>query len=128
MSESISDHRRISAVLRYQSRAPLGFDNKSRAVCKKTKTKIRINSACAHVVHRRSQSLNLLLITLFIISVYFGVNSKLFMKNGKIVEKEAVYRDRLKGLQILLSNSQAGTGRKVKQEQEEISRNHVQAF
>ena len=31
-------------------------------------------------------------------------------------------------LQILLSNSQAGPGRKVKQEQEEISRNHVQAF
>ena len=31
-------------------------------------------------------------------------------------------------MQILLSNSQAGPGRKVKQEQEEISRNHVQAF
>ena len=39
-----------------------------------------------------------------------------------------VYRARNKGLQILLSNSQAGTGRKVKQEQEETSRNHVQAF
>ena len=39
-----------------------------------------------------------------------------------------MYRDRLKGVQILLSNSQAGPGRKVKQEQEEISRNHVQAF
>ena len=39
-----------------------------------------------------------------------------------------VYRDRLKGVQILLSNSQAVPGRKVKQEQEEISRNHVQAF
>ena len=38
------------------------------------------------------------------------------------------YRDRLKGVQILLSNSQAGPGSKVKQEQEEISRNHVQAF
>ena len=38
------------------------------------------------------------------------------------------YRDRLKGVQILLSNSQAGTGRNVKQEQEEISRNNVQAF
>ena len=37
-------------------------------------------------------------------------------------------RDRLKGVQILLSNSQAGPGRKVKKEQEEISRNHVQAF
>ena len=31
-------------------------------------------------------------------------------------------------MQILLSNSQAGLGRKVKQEQEEFSRNHVQAF
>ena len=30
-----------------------------------------------------------------------------------------------KGLHILLSNSQAGPGRKVKEEQEEISRNHV---
>ena len=36
------------------------------------------------------------------------------------------YRDRLKGVQILISRTQAGTGRKVKQEQEEISRN--QAF
>ena len=31
-------------------------------------------------------------------------------------------------MQILLSNSQAGPGRTVKQEQEEISRNHVQTF
>ena len=31
-------------------------------------------------------------------------------------------------MHILLSNSQAGHGRTVKQEQEEISRNHVQAF
>ena len=31
-------------------------------------------------------------------------------------------------MQILLSNSQAGPGRTVKQGQEEISRNHVQAF
>ena len=40
----------------------------------------------------------------------------------------SIYRDRLKGVQILWSNSQAGPGRKVKQEQEDISRNHVQAF
>ena len=39
-----------------------------------------------------------------------------------------IYRDRRKGVQILLSNSQAGSGSKVKQEQEEISRNHIQAF
>ena len=31
-------------------------------------------------------------------------------------------------MHILLSNSLAGPGRKVKQEQEEISRNYVQAF
>ena len=36
------------------------------------------------------------------------------------------YRDRLKGLQILLSKSQSGPGRIVKQEQEEISHNHVE--
>ena len=33
-----------------------------------------------------------------------------------------------KGLQILLSYSQAGPGRKAKQDQEEISRNHVPTF
>ena len=36
------------------------------------------------------------------------------------------YREEKKGLQILLSYSQAGPGRKAKQGQEEISRNHVQ--
>ena len=35
------------------------------------------------------------------------------------------YRAEKKSLQILLSRTQAGPGRKVKQEQEEISRNHV---
>ena len=35
------------------------------------------------------------------------------------------YRAEKKSLQILLSSTQAGSGRKVKQEQEEISRNHV---
>ena len=38
------------------------------------------------------------------------------------------YRARNKGMQILLSNSQAGPGRKFKQEQEEISRYHVQGY
>ena len=33
-----------------------------------------------------------------------------------------------KGLYVLLSRTQAGPGRTVKQEQEEISRNHVQTF
>ena len=39
--------------------------------------------------------------------------------------REEKYRAEKKSLQILLSSTQAGPGRKVKQEQEEISRNHV---
>ena len=38
------------------------------------------------------------------------------------------YRGANKGLHVLLSRTQAGPGRTVKQEQEEISRNHVQTF
>ena len=38
------------------------------------------------------------------------------------------YKDRLKSMQILLSRTWAGLGRKVEQEQEEISRNHVRTF
>ena len=40
----------------------------------------------------------------------------------------SLYRDRLKGLQILLSMTQTRPGRAGKQEQEQTSRNHVQAF
>ena len=39
-----------------------------------------------------------------------------------------MYRGELKGLEMLLSYSQAGPGRKAKQGKEEISRNHIQAF
>ena len=39
-----------------------------------------------------------------------------------------IYRALNKGMRILLSNSQVGPDRKVKQEQEEIFCNHVQAF
>ena len=39
-----------------------------------------------------------------------------------------LYRGGNKGLLVLLSRTQAGPGRTVKQEQEEISRNHVLAF
>ena len=39
-----------------------------------------------------------------------------------------IYRGGNKGLFVLLSRTQAGPGRTVKQEQEEISRNHVQTF
>ena len=38
----------------------------------------------------------------------------------------SMYRDEIYSLQILLSRTQAGPGRTVKQEQEEISPNHVQ--
>ena len=38
------------------------------------------------------------------------------------------YRDWLKGMQILLSMTQAGPGKTVKQEREEISCNHIKAF
>ena len=43
-------------------------------------------------------------------------------------QRLTTHREPGKGLQILLSRTQAGQGRKVKQEQEQISRNHVQAF
>ena len=39
-----------------------------------------------------------------------------------------IYRDEIYSLQILLSRTQAGQGRTVKQGQEEISPNHVQRF
>ena len=39
-----------------------------------------------------------------------------------------IYIDRLKGVQILLCRTQAGPGRTFKVEQEQTSRNHVQAF
>ena len=38
------------------------------------------------------------------------------------------YRGGNKGLFVLLSRTQAGPGRTVKQGQEEISRNHIQTF
>ena len=42
--------------------------------------------------------------------------------------RPGIYRGVNKGLFVLLSRTQAGPGRTVKQEQEEISRNHVQTF
>ena len=41
---------------------------------------------------------------------------------------KCMYRGGNKGLYVLLSRTQAGLGRTVKQKQEEISRNHVQTF
>ena len=49
--------------------------------------------------------------------------------NGQIEEAEHLiynwYRDEIYSLQILLSRTQAGSGRTVKLEQEEISPNHI---
>ena len=39
-----------------------------------------------------------------------------------------MYKDELKGLHVLLRRTQAGPGRAIKQEQEQNSRNHLQAF
>ena len=48
---------------------------------------------------------------------------------GRIfVDCRIVYRGANKGVHVMLSRTQAGPGRTVKQEQEEISRNHVQTF
>ena len=46
----------------------------------------------------------------------------------KYVRHVIQYRGANKGLHVLLSRTQAGPGRTVKQEQEEISHNHAQTF
>ena len=51
-----------------------------------------------------------------------------FGLGGAWATLHCTYRAEKKSLQILLSSTQAGPGRKVKQEQEEISSNHVQTF
>ena len=87
------------------------------------------------VLHKREGNL-----LLFVLSGYNIFTTSKFLRDvnflakslRQILDIEATvipqYRDRLKGVQILLSNSQAGQDRKVMQEQEEISRNHVQPF
>ena len=45
-----------------------------------------------------------------------------------IMKLHREYRDRLKCTQILLSRTKAGLGRSGKQEQEQISRNHVEGL
>ena len=87
------------------------------------------------VLHKREGNL-----LLFVLSGYNIFTTSKFLRDvnflakslRQILDIEAIvipqYRDRLKGVHILLSNSQAGQDRKVMQEQEEISRNHVQPF
>ena len=54
-----------------------------------------------------------------------GKTRQLLLNKIYIPFLPSLYRAKKKSLQILLSSPQAGPGRKVKQEQEEISRNHV---
>ena len=60
--------------------------------------------------------------TVLIINITHNVTERLKYHNP------ALYRGANKGLYDLLSRTQAGPGRRVKQEQEEISRDHVQTF
>ena len=52
--------------------------------------------------------------------------------DGTLISDQSIsysrYREENKGSFVLLSRTQAGPGRTVKQDQEEISRNHVQTF
>ena len=62
--------------------------------------------------------------------IYFSITMlcyKIFYYPSHILAG-STYREPGKGMQVVLSNSQAGPGRTVKQEQEEISCNHVRAF
>ena len=47
------------------------------------------------------------------------------IEDGRLEYRQQKYKARNKGVQILLSNGQAGADRIVKQEQDEISRNHI---
>ena len=51
-----------------------------------------------------------------------------FAADASVADGLEQYRGGNKGLFVLVSRTQAGPGRAVKQEQEEISRNHVQTF
>ena len=53
---------------------------------------------------------------------------KTFKWRKRNLSTSLLYRGGYKGLFVLLSRTQAGPGRTVKQEQGEISRNHVQTF
>ena len=57
-----------------------------------------------------------------------GLNALSYRESEKKAHPWVIYRGEKKGLQMLLSYSQAGPGRKAKQGQEEISRNHVPTF
>ena len=62
------------------------------------------------------------------LDIYFGMMRKTNDVSGNSKTANTCTGERKKSLQILLSYSQAGPGRKTKQGQEEISRNHVPTF
>ena len=65
----------------------------------------------------------------FVISkLSFIIRNGSFPPQSANCSVKVLYRGEKKSLQILLSYSQAGPGRKAKQGQEEISRNHVPTF
>ena len=57
--------------------------------------------------------------------VRYWVNQMETETSVKEIDISERYRAEKKSLQIVLSSTQAGPGRKVRQEQKEISRNHV---
>ena len=65
-------------------------------------------------------------------NVYFSCNyfsTSVTVKAGRpVVQHSSLYRDEINSLQIQLSRTQAGPDRAVKQEQEQISPNHIQRF
>ena len=59
---------------------------------------------------------------------YMRVENSEYSHLPHVKLKAYIYRGGNKGLFVLVSRTQAGPGRTVKQVQEEISRNHVQPF
>ena len=57
-----------------------------------------------------------------------GIKVRIKVNLERVIGSKATYRGELKGLYALISRTQAGPVRVVKQGQEENSHNHVQAF
>ena len=96
-----------------------------------SQTVLEYGEACSlhgiqYVFERRQNLLASRLFWLLMVSAGIAIGIYWSVEVSEI--KQEVYRDRLKGVQILLSRAQAEPGRTAKQEQEEISRNHVQPF
>ena len=81
---------------------------------------------CSHLMHSPLQ--NVLFLSSWGISILFHLEQE--EKCGSLLLSSHIwlYRGGNKGLFVLLSRTQAGPGRTVMLEQEEISPNHVQTF